>query len=185
MATVKKDDKSIAEAPKETPKKKKVTPSKAEKERLKLQEQLEEKEQEIKVLNDRYLRLAAEFDNYRKRREKEFSEIVTYAGESVLRNILPVLDDIERALKHGSGAASGQSLRDGLELIYKKFMKVLKDFGVEPIEALEKPFDPDLHHAMMTRELEGTQADLVVEEFEKGYKFKEHVLRHSKVVVSK
>jgi len=185
LTSTKKDNKAAAGNTHESPKKKKGSPSKAEKEHLRLQEQVAEKEQEFQALNDRYLRLAAEFDNYRKRREKEFSEIVAYAGESVLRNILPVLDDIERALKHKSDENGEQSLQDGLQLIYKKFMKILKDFGVEPIDALQKPFDPDLHHAMMTREVEDMESDLVVEEFEKGYKFKEHVLRHSRVVVSK
>ena len=181
MATEKEENK----AAQGSPKKRKSAPTKAEKECRKLREKLEEKDQEIQSLNDQFLRLAAEFDNYRKRREKEFSEIVTYAGENVLRNILPVLDDIERALKHESEAPSEQSLQDGLELIYKKFIKILQGFGVEPIDALQKPFDPDMHHAMMTREVEDLDSDLVVEEFEKGYKFKEHVLRHSKVVVSK
>jgi len=155
------------------------------KEIQKLKDDLEQKEKLLNEMNDRFLRLAAEFDNYRKRSEKEIGEIIEYAGETVLRNILPVLDDLERAVKHKDSDNGEKSISEGLELIYKKFLKVLESMAVQPIEALNQPFDPDLHHAMLTREVEGMEPEKVVEEFEKGFRYKRHILRHSRVVVSK
>jgi len=143
-----------------------------------------ELEKKLMEANEKFLRLAAEFDNYRKRREKEFGEIVEYAGEEVLRNILPVLDDLERACNNVADGGE-QSLREGLELIYRKFQKTLQNMGVEPIESLNQAFDPYFHHAVMAREEADITPDIVLEEFEKGYKYKNHVLRHAKVVVSK
>lgn len=159
----------------------------SEKERLsakiaELEAKVAEYEKALNEANEKFLRLAAEFDNYRKRREKEYSDIIEYAGEEVLRNILPILDDLERALNNIN---DDQSLREGLELIYRKFQKTLQNLGVEPIESLNKPFDPNLHHAIMTREEAGVAPDIVLEEYEKGYKFKNRVLRYAKVVVSK
>jgi len=147
-----------------------------------LEAKIAEYEKALTEAEEKFLRLAAEFDNYRKRREKEYADIVEYAGEEVLRNILPILDDLERAFNNTSG---DQSLREGLELIYRKFQKTLQNLGVEPIESVNQPFDPNLHHAIMTREEAGVAPDIVLEEFEKGYKFKNHVLRYAKVVVSK
>lgn len=159
----------------------------AEKEMRKLREQLTDQEQEILKLNEKYLRLAADYDNYRKRTQKEMGQIIEYAGEKVLRVMLPILDDLERALVNHDeeSETTCQSLQEGLGLIYKKFRKILQDLQVEPIEAMHKSFDPDLHHAVLAREVESVEPDIVVEEFEKGYMFKDHVLRHAKVVVSK
>lgn len=157
-----------------------------QKEIKELREKLKEYEQRLMDSNEKYMRLAAETDNYRKRTQREMGEIIEYAGEKVLRNILPILDDFERALSSHEGAEdSDGALQKGLAMIYKKFVKTLADMDVKPIEALNQPFDPDLHHAVMAREVEGVEPDIVVEEFEKGYMFKKHVLRHAKVVVSK
>lgn len=180
------DKKKKEEENKETPKirvktEKKSTFSK-EKE---LKKKLSEKERELIEFNDRYLRLAADFDNYRKRTEKEFREIIEYAGEGVLRQVLPILDDIERALFNNDKNISEESVQKGLELIHKKFVKTLEDLGVKPIESLNKPFDPDFHHAVLAREEKGIEPEMVVEEFEKGYVYKKQVLRYAKVVVSK
>lgn len=149
-----------------------------------LETRIAEQEKILIDAKEKFLRLAADFDNYRKRREKEFGDIVEYAGEEVLRNILPVLDDLERACNNV--AVNGeQTLQEGLELIYRKFQKTLQNFGVEPIESLNQPFDPYFHHAVMAREEAEVAPEIVLEEFEKGYKYKSHVLRHAKVVVSK
>jgi molecular chaperone GrpE len=150
-----------------------------------LKKKLSEKEKEVSELNDKYLRLAADFDNYRKRAEKEIGEIITYAGEEVIKKILPILDDIERAINNGENNKNKDSLNEGLKLIYKKFTKVLNELGVEQIEAIGGAFNPGLHHAIMTREEEGIKPDIVIEEFEKGYKLKDRVIRYAKVVVSK
>lgn len=142
-------------------------------------------EQKLQDAQDKYLRLAAELDNFRKRREREVAQIIEYAGEEVLRAVLPVLDDLERATRNCEPQAHEQSLQEGLELIYRKLQKIFKDMNVEPIETLNQPFNPDLHHAVLLREQEGVAPETVVEEYEKGYKYKDHVLRYAKVVVSK
>jgi len=150
-----------------------------------LSRDLEDKTKELAESKDRYLRLAAEFDNYRKRQEKEIGQIVEYAGEDVLRNILPILDDLERSVKMKTQSTTVQTVQDGLELIYKKLLKIISDLGVQPIDSLNQPFNPDVHHAVMAREEKDTEPDVVVDEFEKGYNYKQRVLRYAKVVVSK
>jgi molecular chaperone GrpE len=155
------------------------------KELKQLREKIEQSEKQLLDWNEKYLRLAADYDNYRKRTQKEISEIIKYAGENILRNFLPILDDLERALANNKSAKAEDSLSQGLELIYKKFVKTMKDMEVTAIESLNTPFDPNYHHAIMVKEVEGTDSNIIVEEFEKGYVFKDHVLRHSKVVVSK
>ncbi len=150
-----------------------------------LKKKLSEKEKELNEFNDRYLRLAAEFDNYRKRTEKEIREIIEYAGEGILRQVLPILDDFERALHNNGKNSNDKSVQVGLELIHKKFIKTLEDLSVKPIESLNKPFDPDFHHAVLARDEKDVEPETVIEEFEKGYIYKKHVLRYAKVVVSK
>lgn len=150
-----------------------------------LQAQLAVKDNLLAEANDKFLRLAAEFDNYRKRRERDIQQITEYAGEETLRQILPVFDDLERATQNTGEQASEQSIREGLELIYRKFAKVLKDLGVESYESVNQPFNPDLHYAVMQQEVADTPSDMVVAEFEKGYKYRQRILRHAKVVVSK
>ena len=189
-----KDKKIKEEKSKETPKKgvkteRKTTISKrvskkAYKEK-ELKKKLSEKEKELKEFNDKYLRLAAEFDNYRKRTEKEIRGIIEYAGEGVLRQFLPILDDFERALHNNGKNSTDKSVQVGLELIHKKIIKTLEGLDVKPIESLNKPFDPDFHHAVLARDEKDVEPEIVVEEFEKGYLYKNHVLRYAKVIVSK
>lgn len=150
-----------------------------------LKKKLAEKEKELLELNDKYVRLAADFENYRKRMEKEISEIIMYADREVIKKILPILDDIERAVNDVGNNKNKDSLNEGLKLIYKKFTKVLNELGVEQIKAVGETFNPDLHHAIIAREEEGIEPNTVIEEFEKGYKLKDHVIRYAKVVVSK
>ncbi|MFH1213737.1 MAG: nucleotide exchange factor GrpE [Candidatus Neomarinimicrobiota bacterium] len=176
-----------SEKKKNVPKTTEICPDEQEKSKQKIEELEDKITAQSKALteaNEKYLRLAAELDNYRKRREKEFGDIIEYAGEEVLRNVLPVLDDLERACSNIKENGE-QSLREGLELIYRKFQKTLQNLGVEPIESVNQPFDPYFHHAVMAREESEVAPEIVLEEYEKGYKFKNHVLRHAKVVVSK
>jgi len=184
-----KEKKSKLTPPKGAETKRKITVSKKVSEKVskekELKKKLSEKEKELNKFNDRYLRLAAEFDNYRKRIEKEIREIIEYAGEGVLRQVLPILDDFERALHNNGKNSTDKSVQAGLELIHKKFIKTLKDLGVKPIESLNKAFDPDFHHAVSARDEKNVKPETVVEEFEKGYMYKKHVLRYAKVVVSK
>lgn len=144
-----------------------------------------ELQQQYNELNEKYLRLAAEFDNYKKRKDREFTRRVQYANEEFIREVLPVLDDLERAMEASEDDSSFEELKSGVELVYENFKNILKRRGVEAIDSVGEPFDPDLHDAMMVRESEEHDSEIVLEEFERGYKLGDTVLRHAKVVVSK
>lgn len=132
-------------------------------------------------LTDRLLRRAAEFENYRKRTERERAEFLQYAGAEVVREILPVVDDFERALKHET---SDTEYRKGVELIYQRLVDALKRMGLEPIESRGKPFDPNLHQAVQRVETAEAEDQTVLEEFQRGYNFKGKLLRPSMVKVA-
>lgn len=136
-------------------------------------------------LNQKYLRLAAEFDNYKKRTERDVARRMQFASEELVRDILPILDDLERAMDSTKEESSFEKLRDGVELVYNNFVNILKRRGVQPIQSVGEPFDPEYHEAMMVQENEEYDSDIVIQEFEKGYKIGDSVLRHAKVVVSK
>ncbi len=144
-----------------------------------------ELQQQFEELNEKYMRLAAEFNNYKKRKEREFTRRVQHANEEFIRDVLPVLDDLERAMEASKDDSSFEELKSGVKLVYENFKNILKRRGVEPIDSVGKPFDPDLHDAMMVRESEAHDSEIVLEEFERGYKLGDTVLRHAKVVVSK
>ncbi len=138
----------------------------------------------IAELNDKYLRLAAEYDNYRRRTLKERMELTKTAGEDILVNILPVMDDFERALGSIDQAKEISAVKEGVQLIYNKFADFLKQRGVKEIEAKEKEFDTDLHEAITKipapdKKLKGKVVDVI----EKGYYLNEKVIRFSKVVI--
>ncbi len=140
--------------------------------------------EKIAELNDKYLRLAAEYDNYRRRTLKERMELTKTAGEDILINILPVMDDFERALGSIDQAKEISAVKEGVQLIYTKFKEFLKQRGVKEIEAKEKEFDTDLHEAITkipapNKKLKGKVVDVV----EKGYYLNEKVIRFSKVVI--
>lgn len=141
-------------------------------------------EEELQELKDKYLRLYAEFDNYRKRVLKDKEELIKYSNESLLYELLPVIDNLELAVKHSSNNVS-QGLIQGVEITLKEFQRVLEKFGITSISALGKQFDPSLHHAMTQVERDDTDEKTVVEEFRKGYMFRDKVLRPSLVAVSK
>ncbi|MFB6317341.1 nucleotide exchange factor GrpE [Saccharicrinis sp. FJH54] len=135
-------------------------------------------------LNDKHLRLQAEFDNYRKRTLREKMELTKSAGESILVSLLPVIDDFERAQQMLHDAADIESVRQGFELIYSKFVSFLNQNGVKPIETTEKEFDTDLHEAVTKipapkEELKGKVVDCI----QKGYLLNDKVIRYSKVVI--
>ncbi|MEW6162026.1 MAG: nucleotide exchange factor GrpE [Nitrospirota bacterium] len=139
---------------------------------------------ELQELNDKYLRLYAEFENYKKRVNKDREELVKYGNESLLYELLPVIDNLEMALKHASNNVSG-GLVQGVELTLKELQRTMEKYGVTPIEATGRPFDPLVHHAMTLVEREDIEEKIVVEEFRKGYMFRDKVLRPSLVAVSK
>ena len=157
--------------------------------REKLEKNLEE---ELGQEKDRYLRLYAEFDNYKKRVARDKEELIKYGNESLLYELLPVIDNLEMAMKHSSNdtssassATGGGGLAQGVEITLKEFLRVIDKFGLSPIDASGKMFDPSLHHAMTQVERDDIDENMVVEEFRKGYMFSEKVLRPSLVAVSK
>jgi molecular chaperone GrpE len=150
-----------------------------------LRKKLKEAEREIGLLRERLLRTAAELDNYRKRTEREISQVVQYANGGLIKDILPVIDDLERSLKVPQKKAGTKEFHRGVELIYLKLISVLGGHGLKQMESTGKPFNVELHDALMQLKKEGMEAGMVVEEHEKGYYFKDKVLRHAKVVVSK
>lgn len=146
---------------------------------------LEEARKEATANYDKYLRLAADFDNYKKRVQKDRADLLNYGNESVLKDILPVVDGLERALDHASNASDFESFVQGLQMILEQLRNTLAKHGVEAVEALGSEFDPNYHEAMMRVESEKSRDNLVVEEFEKGYLLKGRLLRPSKVAVAK
>lgn len=158
---------------------------KAEKEeKIETKEKEKTDQEKIAELSDKYLRLAAEYDNYRKRTLKERMDLMKTAGEDILINILPVMDDFDRALGSIDQAKEISAVKEGVQLIYNKFKDFLKLRGVKEIEAKEKDFDTDLHEAITKipapeEKLKGKVVDVV----EKGYYLNEKVIRFSKVVI--
>jgi len=147
-----------------------------------LKQKLQQKEAEAQEYLDIAQRLKAEFENYRKRIEKEKAEMIDYGQETVILELLTIMDNFERAL-----ASSGDynSLKEGIELIYRQFKKILDKFGVKEIEAEGQIFDPYKHHAVMQEEVEGKQPNEIIEVFQKGYYLKDKVIRPSLVKVAK
>lgn len=147
--------------------------------------------EELQEQKDKYLRLYAEFENYKKRVLKDKEELLKYGNESLLYELLPVVDNLEMALKHAKSDPSSQdnslitSLIHGVEITLKEFMKVIEKFGVSIITAADKPFDPSVHHAMSQVERDDVDENTVIEEFRRGYMLKDKVLRPSLVSVSK
>jgi molecular chaperone GrpE len=162
----------------------KVAESDAEQQNRIIEEYRKEKEE----LYDRLLRKQAEFDNYRKRQDKEKKELAGKARSEVIREILPVADACERALKAMAGkdasSSSAESYRSGVELIYKRFLDTLARFDVKPIEAVGRPFDPLFHDAIMREETDALTENQVIEELQKGYIYENRLLRPAQVKVA-
>jgi len=141
-------------------------------------------EAKLAEIQDKYLRLSAEFDNYRKRTLREKMDIAKYAGEDILIKVLPFMDDFERALKHMESTTDSVALKEGIDLIYVKFYDFLTQNGVKEIESLNSRFDVDLHEAVAQVPVEEeTKKGKVVDVILKGYYLQDKVIRHSKVVV--
>jgi len=144
-------------------------------------------EEELQELKDKYLRLYAEFENYKKRIQRDKEELIKYGNESLLYDLLSVIDNLEMALKHSIDGNSvvSDGLVQGVEITLREFLKVLEKFGLSPIAAIGKEFDPSLHHAMTQVERDDADENTVVEEYRKGYMLGDKVLRPSLVAVSK
>ncbi len=152
----------------------------------KLVQALEQKTKEVKEVNDKYLRTYADFENYRKRMQRDLADFRKYANEQLALELLSVIDHLGLALKHAAETGDrNEGLRQGVELVYKQFLDVLEKFGIKPFKAEGEPFDPAKHDAV----LQVTRADMpdntVAQVLQDGYLYYEKVLRHAKVGVSK
>lgn len=150
----------------------------------KKKEKKDKKDEQIAELTDKLKRQLAEFENFRNRTDKEKSQMYAVGAKDVIEKILPVIDNFERGLKSIPEDQKGGPVASGMEMIYKQLIAVLSDLGVTPIEAVGQEFDPNLHNAVMHAEDEGLGENIVAEEFQKGYKYKDTVLRHSMVKVA-
>ena len=145
---------------------------------------LEKAQDEIAELKDKWLRSVAEFENYRKRTLKERTELILNGGEKVITAILPVVDDMERAIENGAKTDDPQVLREGMELIYHKLLKVLESQGVSIIQTDEADFDTDVHEAVaMVPGMGDDKKGKVIDCLQRGYKLNDKVIRHAKVAV--
>jgi len=145
---------------------------------------LKQKDEEIKSLKDQVLRWRADFDNYRKRMEKEKQDYMKYALEKVLLDLLSIMDSFDRALHPDNETEETKHFYEGFTLIYKQLLDFCAKQGVTEIEAVNKPFDPNLHQAVSQEKSEGVEPGTVIKEYQKGYMFHKRVLRPSMVVVA-
>lgn len=141
----------------------------------------DKKDQQIEELTDRLKRSMAEFDNYRKRTEKEKSSMYVIGAKEIVEKMLPIVDNFERGLAQ---AAEGDAFADGMKMIYKQMMTTLEGLGVKAIEAVGQEFNPDFHNAVMHVEDETVGENIIVEELQKGYTYKDFVIRYSMVKVA-
>lgn len=150
-----------------------------------LKEMLEKKTEEIEEMNSKYLRLSADFQNYKRRVEKEKNELYSYANEKLILELLPAVDNLERAVR--STAEEGnkdEAVTKGIEMILQQFLDTLKNNGLEEIKALGEDFDPNCHHAVMQEASESGETNKVLEVYQKGYTLNGKVIRPSMVKVS-
>ena len=154
------------------------------KERKFFKKKKDKKDEKIEELTDRLTRQMAEFDNFRKRTEKEKAAMYEIGAKDIIEKILPVLDNFERGLAAVPEDEKGSSFAEGIEKIYKQFVKTLEDAGVETIEAVGQQFDPNLHNAVMHVEDEKYGENEIAMELQKGYKYRGSVVRHSMVQVA-
>ena len=146
---------------------------------------LDKAREEAKELQDRLLRLAAEFENFKKRMQRERETAMKYAEEALLRELLPTLDNLERAMEQGRTATDAAGLLEGVEMTMAGLRNTLEKFGLQPLDGAGQPFDPNFHEALVMEASDTVPANTILQEFQKGYMFKDRLLRAAKVVVSK
>ena len=146
---------------------------------------LDQKTKEAAEANEKYLRTYADFENYRKRVQRDQTDFKKYANEQMALELLTVIDHLSLAIKHANETGSGEGLQQGVEMVHKQFRDVLEKFGIVPFKAQGEPFDPAMHDAMMQVETADVPENTVVQVFQDGYRYHEKVLRHAKVGVSK
>lgn len=149
-----------------------------------LQEKIEKLEEEVKASEDKYLRLYAEFENFKRRKNQEIETNNIYKSQKVITEILPSLDNLERALQVDSDNEEVKALRKGVEMVYEGILNALKAEGVEVVETENVQFDPNIHHAVMQGEESDKESGVILDTFQKGYKLKDRVIRPAMVKVN-
>lgn len=153
--------------------------------REELEDKLQETESQARESYDRFLRVSADFENYKKRARREIEEFRKYANESLIKDLLNVIDNLERAIDLSSEEKNEGHITTGVDLTLKELHKILNKFHVKTIESLGKPFDPNFHQAMLQKEVDDHPENTVIEEMQKGYLIYDRLLRPAMVVVSK
>jgi molecular chaperone GrpE len=143
-----------------------------------------ELEAQLKDWQDKLLRKAAEFENYKRRAENDQFNLINYAAESFIVKLLPIVDDFERTLEHIDDINNNKSVKDGIKLVYEKLLKVLNDQGIKKMQTKGQPFNVDFHDALMQKKDDSVPDHTVLEEIESGYLYRDKVIRHAKVIVS-
>lgn len=154
----------------------------------KLEKNIEELTLQLSEVEDKHIRLKAEFDNFRKRKEQEFINLIRYEGMDVIKNMLSIADDLDRmkdAVEHPELSESTDSIKKGINLILQKIYKLFEERGIESFCEVGDILDSELHDALMVREEKEKKENEILEVFEKGYKYKDRIIRHAKVVVNK
>jgi molecular chaperone GrpE len=142
-------------------------------------------QEELQIYQDKYIRLAAEFENYKRRAQRDQSDAIRYANESLLKSLLSTLDNLERAIQCGKDAGASGSLLEGVELTHKQFLETVEKLGVRQVSSTGSLFDPNMHQAVAQVESETAEPNMVVEEFQKGYFLHDRILRPAMVTVAK
>lgn len=164
---------------------KKAEEPKEHKKEHKKDKKLEELQNEINTLKDKNMRIAAEMVNTLRRKDEETNRLLKYSNESLITELLPVIDNFERALNVDATSNDIESYQKGMTMIYNSLKNILEKFEVKEIEAIDKEFDPSFHQAVMQEEKEGTKENIVIEVLQKGYTYKDKVIRPAMVKVSK
>lgn len=164
---------------------KKAEEPKEHKKEHKKEKKLEELQNEINTLKDKNMRIAAEMVNTLRRKDEETNRLLKYSNESLITELLPVIDNFERALNVDATSNDVESYQKGMTMIYNSLKNILEKFEVKEIEAIDKEFDPSYHQAVMQEEKEGTKENIVIEVLQKGYTYKDKVIRPAMVKVSK
>ena len=164
---------------------KKAEEPKEHKKEHKKDKKLEELQNEVNTLKDKNMRIAAEMVNTLRRKDEETNRLLKYSNESLITELLPVIDNFERALDVDVTSTDVESYQKGMTMIYNSLKNILEKFEVKEIEAIDKEFDPSYHQAVMQEEKEGTKENIVIEVLQKGYTYKDKVIRPAMVKVSK
>lgn len=150
-----------------------------------LHKSLEEKEESLKELSNRYLYLQADFENFKKIKVKEKQDLLKFGNEVLIKELIPVIDNLERAIDHADKTEDGKGIVEGVQITLNEFLKVLERSGVERVDAVGKKFDPNFHEALFQEEREDMESDTVISELQKGYTLNGRLLRPARVSVSK